>query len=480
MPGLNELAQRHTELEAADLERLRLVLADWQLLADLSFSDLVLWLPTWNRSGYVAAAQRRPTTGPTRFTDDLVGTFLPRGREPAVDEALTQGRLATTASVDSASGVRGIPLHGSAGVVAVVAQHPSVERDPSRLEQTYLEVAQRLALMMAQGTFPAQGQAGEDSPRVGDGLIVLDTDGCISYASPNAVSAYRRLGLAADLLGVDLAETTRSLSPRRGAVDADPSSVLRGRAVGAAEIEAKGAVVALRVIPLLADGRRTGALVLLRDVSDLRRRERELLTKDATIREIHHRVKNNLQTVAALLRLQARRLAVPDAVTALQEAERRVAAIAVVHELLSTSVEPDVPFDDIADRLLVMVTDLAKDPAGPVITTRREGTFGSLDVDLATPLALVLAELVQNAVEHGLAGRAGTVLVRPRSDKDQLTVLVDDDGVGLPWDFHKGASTGLGLQIARMLLADLGGEVDLVAREGGGTRAAVRLPLELS
>ncbi len=480
MPGLDELAQRHTELASADLERLRLVLADWQLLADLSFSDLVLWLPTWNRSGYVAAAQRRPTTGPTQFTDDLVGTFLPRGREPAVDDALTQGRLAAGAAVDPASRVRGIPLPGSTGVLAVIAQHPSVERDPSRLEQAYLEVAERLALMLAQGTFPAPSQAGEDSPRVGDGLIVLDVDGRVGYASPNAVSAYRRLGLAADLLGVDLAETSRSLTPRRGAVDGDPSTILRGRAVGAAEIEGKGAVVALRSIPLMADERRTGALVLLRDVSDLRRRERELLTKDATIREIHHRVKNNLQTVAALLRLQARRLAVPDAVTALQEAERRVAAIALVHELLSTSVEPDVPFDDIADRLLVMVTDVATDSSGPAITTRRVGTFGSLEVDLATPLALVLAELVQNAVEHGLAGGAGTVVLRPEPAESQLTVLVDDDGVGLPPHFDQARSTGLGLQIARMLLSDLGGEVELSAGKSGGTRAAVRLPLEPS
>ena len=63
MPSLNDLARRHTDLSDADLERLHLLLADWQLLADLAFSDLVLWLPTWNGSGYIAGAQMRPTTG---------------------------------------------------------------------------------------------------------------------------------------------------------------------------------------------------------------------------------------------------------------------------------------------------------------------------------------------------------------------------------------------------------------------------------
>ncbi len=483
MSGLDDLAHRHTELSASDLDRLRLLLADWQLLADLSFSDLVLWLPTWNRSGYVAVAQLRPTTGPTFFADDLVGTFLPRGRNPAVDEALAQGRVVDAVGGPAAVVGRGIPVPGRTGVIGVVAQHtdPSVDLARSRLEETYVEVARRLAGMVAEGTFPPAGSGAdsEDSPRVGDGLILLDAAGLVAYASPNALSAYRRLGLAADLVGAPLAETSRFVSPRRGAVDEDPTSALRGVSAGSTEIEAKGAVVALRTIPLLEGGRRTGALVLLRDVSDVRRRERELVTKDATIREIHHRVKNNLQTVAALLRLQARRVGAPDAVAALVEAERRVGTIALVHETLSASPDPDVPFDEIADRLLAMVTDMAADPdhAPGAVVTRRAGSFGELDADLATPLALVLTELAQNAVEHGLAGRGGTLEVRPERVEGVLVVAVEDDGLGLPPDFDDAASARLGLQIARTLVADLGGQVELGAREGGGTRAVVRLPL---
>ena len=113
--------------------------------------------------------------------------------------------------------------------------------------------------------------------------------------------------------------------------------VVSGWAAREAEVEAAGTTVRLRVIPLTPDGVRTAALVLCRDVTEVRRRERELVGKDATIREIHHRVKNNLQTVAALLRLQARRLPADEtgAREALAEAERRIGSIAVVHETLS-------------------------------------------------------------------------------------------------------------------------------------------------
>ena len=125
-----------------------------------------------------------------------------------------------------------------------------------------------------------------------------------------------------------------------------------------------------------ARAERPGALVLVRDVTDVRRRDRALLTKDATIREIHHRVKNNLQTVAALLRLQARRMTEPAARAALEESVRRVASIAVVHETLAGSREDVVDVDDVLDQVLPMLGDLTS--VGPAARTRRIGTFGEL------------------------------------------------------------------------------------------------------
>ena len=216
--------------------------------------------------------------------------------------------------------------------------------------------------MISRGHFPVPGHRSDhaDSPRVGDGFVRVDATGRVAYASPNATSVFRRLGHSGDLSGHLLADLVRALVPPRRRPDEETlSAVLGGRIHRDSEIESDGVALILRAIPLRPEGEHIGALILVRDVTELRRRDRELVTKDATIREIHHRVKNNLQTVAALLRLQARRMDTPDARAALEEAVRRVGSIAIVHETLSEAVEEHVEFDEIADRLGRMVTDVS-------------------------------------------------------------------------------------------------------------------------
>jgi two-component sensor histidine kinase len=291
------------------------------------------------------------------------------------------------------------------------------------------------------------------------------------------VSALRRLGLATDVVGSSFAELAVRLSHRHGPMDETLSAVASGRAAGRADVENATAVVLLRGIPLVREGLRIGAIVFLQDVTDLRRRERALIGKDATIREIHHRVKNNLQTVAAMLRLQARRASTSEAKEALAEAELRVAAIAVVHESLSAEAGERVDFDEIVDRIVGLVRDLAPAYAGsgtaPAIS--REGSWGSLPSDLATPLAMTVSELLHNAVEHA---QAAAVLVRLEREPDSgdLALTVEDDGRGLPEGFDR-EQAGLGLSIVQSLIAgDLHGSCDVQGPPGEGTTVRVRVP----
>lgn len=485
MPTLNDLVRRWTDLTDEDVDWLHWLVADWQLLADLSFADLVLWVPTPDRSAYVAVAQMRPTTGPTVYYDDLVGQLLPRGRRSQLDIAVDEGRIARERDPEWREDVpvreETIPVVREGRVIAVIARHTnlSAARTPSRLELTYLHCADDLAQMVAEGSFPEPGgqlSAKRGAPRVGDGLIRLDERGYVTYASPNAVSAFRRMGLTADLVGRHLGRETTALVPTRGPVDESLSVVVSGKAAKRTDVEANAAVLSLRAIPLRRGATRTGALVLARDVTELRRRERELVTKDATIREIHHRVKNNLQTVAALLRLQARRIGEPAGRAALDEAVRRVGAIAVVHETLSQAVDETVPFDEVADRVIAMVAEVSS--PGTTVRAHRVGQFGVLPAEVATPLALVLTELLQNAVEHGLGARSGTVEVRAHRLVGRLHVMVADDGAGLPAGFDLDSTSSLGLQIVRTLVeSELDGTLELRPGEEGGAEALVDLPL---
>jgi len=481
---MSEIISEHTDLSEPDHLWLKLLVSEWQLLADLSFSDLVLWVRDHDPSVFWAAAQIRPFTGVTSLFDDVVGDLIAYSPEHLVAEAFSRGEIVQTSERKLQAGVpvqtHAVPVTVGNQVIAVVEQRTSQLglRAPSSLENAYLESGVELARMITVGAFPIPSDATHlaFSPRVGDGFIRLDPAGDVTYASPNAVSAYRRLGLRGDLIGEQLATLTAELLPAGpDPLDESVQSVLSGRTARRTELVSGEAHLMVRVLPLTDRRERVGTVVLCRDVSDLRSKERELVTKDATIREIHHRVKNNLQTVAALLRLQARRIDVPEGREALEEAVRRVGSIAIVHETLSQAFDEFVDFDDVADRLRVMVAEVSS--TGASVRTVRDGSFGTLTAEVATPLAMVLTEVLQNAVEHGFRDGEGTVVLAAQRLVGRLRVSVDDDGVGLPEGFDLDGSTSLGLSIVRTLVeSELDGQLEMGPAPGGGTRVVLDIP----
>ncbi|HUP99209.1 MAG TPA: sensor histidine kinase [Aeromicrobium sp.] len=462
MPTLDEIARRQGSLSPDDVAWLHAVVADWQIVADLAFSDLVLWVPDAEARGQWAAAQIRPTTGPTTLLEDVVGSF---------------------AGADGVPAERMVPVTRAGRSIGEVEVRtsPAGPRTASALEVAYRASAADLLAMLSSGEFPFAGVRSElaDSLRVGDGFIRLAAGGTVAYASPNALSAFRRLGLVGDLDGADLGAVTAEL------VDGRPThrgvrGLLHGQVPGETEIANDDVSIALRLLPLRRDGVAVGAVVLLRDVTELRRRERQLVSKEATIREIHHRVKNNLQTVAALLRLQARRTEELSAREALEDAVRRVGSIALVHETLSQSFDESVDFDEVADRLLRNVLDVSRDVAGSGERSRmsgeRIGSFGSLPGQTATALAMVLTELIQNAAQHAYPDGPGRLTVVANRIRERLRVRVSDSGVGMPAEVEAGES--LGLSIVRTLVeSELGGTLSFTAGRAGGTTVAIELEI---
>lgn len=462
MPTLEDIAGSQTTLGVEHIARLQELVGSWQIIADLAFCDLVLWVGDAEHKGLWAAAQIRPATGPTTLLEDVVGTFVPR-RGFARHETLPDGSVVL---------IDVIEVGGGPEPIGVITQrrYQEAQRSPSALEQAYLQTSAVLVEMVRDGQFPIPGEREgiSDSLRVGDGLVRADDGGVVTYASPNALSAYRRLGLAGDLVGRDLVGVTTALLHRR---PTDRGfAALFGADEAEAEIEGQQATVLMRIMPLTSHDVREGYLVLLRDVTELRVRERELVSKEATIREIHHRVKNNLQTVAALLRLQSRRLNVPEAKEALLEAERRVGSIALVHETLSQSFDETVPFDDIADTLLRTIPEFAD---GVTVRAERIGSFGTLPGDLATSLAMVLTELVQNAVEHAFAGREhGSVSVAVNRVRGRVRLRISDDGRGLPQAFDAADSLGLSI-VTTLVESELGGTLEFDRSADNGTTVTI-------
>lgn len=512
-----ELARPLRLADASARQHLERLMATWGLLADLSFSDLLLYVPLDQVAGgadgwgagsgsngselaavrLVVLGQIRPTTSPTLLDLDLVGQVVAASAEPLVVSAFTEGVITRGMErdqiLDDQAEVQCIPVRHRGEVLAVLRRTflPSVGRRRGQLERTYLSLFDRIATMVVEGIYPFVDDAAaiEEAPRVGDGVMALDEGSRLTFASPNAVSALHRMGIrntstgvTLESLGLDTVVIEQAFTARRSTID---------------ELERHGEVVILfRCIPLFESGAATGSLLLVRDVTDLRRRDRLLLSKDAAIREVHHRVKNNLQTITSLLRIQARRLGPGGGRDALQEAERRVRSIAIVHELLSRESGEQVPFDEIVHSLLRMATE--SNVTGRPLALRVAGDAGRVSTDIATPLAVVLAELLQNAVEHafvesdspvrgsswvegGDAGR-GSGPEGPQvdlvfaHDPQALRVEVRDNGIGLPPGFDPDGSDSLGLSIVRDLVrSQLDGSITF--NTDNGTVVRLEVPL---
>jgi len=502
---LRDLATEYSGLAAEEIEWLELLVDDWPLLADLSLGDIVLWVPTTDGS-YIAVAHSRPAGSVTMFYRDVIGDFMrPDWREP-VDEAMELGGPVTSKAPiwyeeaamkltaysisrrgEKASGAE-TARNTDTGVIytgmptkpfAVVTLHtaPSDVQHGSRMGAAFREVAADLFDMMQQGLFPSQGASrGRErgAPRASDGLVRLDIDGVVTFASPNTQTTLTQLGYRDELEGENFSEVVAELVKGQQDTNESLPLIAQGKVARRADAEVRGRTVTLRSIPVIRDEERIGGIVLTRDVTALRQQEQELITKDATIREIHHRVKNNLQTVASLLRVQARRARSEEAKEVLGQAMRRVAAIAVVHDTLSTGLAQIVDFDVVFDRVLSLAAEVAS-LHNTTVHPQKNGRFGELPAEYATPLALALTEIVTNAVEHGLAGREGEVIISADRSEDQLAVEVVDTGTGLPGGT---VGDGLGTQIVRTLIeGELGGSISWGIDERGGTRVSIQVPL---
>ncbi len=528
-----ELAEEHTGLKPEELEHLQRLLGSWSVLADLSFSDLLLLVPVvheedGDRPGdgpgdpsarpaaedpeLVVLGQMRPTNRPTLVDQDLVGQTVNESQWSLAARCLHTGEIVRGSIHHPVLGeqvpVENIPVRFGGRIIGVLLRVSlaPLKGPTSMYERTYLDVFERLADMVTQSAFPFPDEdvGTEEAPRVGDGVVVVDADGRVEFASPNALNAFHRMGIYAQPEGRRLSD----LEIEESAVE---WALATGRPV-VEEVERRPDVMVLvHCIPLLSRGVVTGAMILLRDVTDVRRLDRLLLSKDAAIREVHHRVKNNLQTISSLLRLQARRVGDRAARVALSEAERRVRSIALVHEILSRDPSDQVPFAEIVSSLVQMAEDSVVSTQPIEISVH--GDLGEVSADVATPLAVTVAELLQNAVEHAfdpenvaggehadhgdgpggageVAGSGGTRPDPPplghvelwlSHHETALDVAVCDDGLGLPEGFDIERTTSLGLSIVRdLVVSQLEGTISMQARppeDGGGTRVAISVPV---
>jgi two-component sensor histidine kinase len=468
-------------LSAEDRALLNRVVRNLPLLADLLHADLLMF--TREADDAIVLAHAQPNPLPSLYATSQTGrrAFQQEGNVLAMLRGeRTRGGVQGLLVRGAPAAQELFPVQVDGRVIGVLSTETNVlEYERMRRKEPVLR---RVLATIRQTVLEGRLQCGDRLGRLGehDGLLVVDADGQIRYISTVAENQYRRLGYSESLLHSQLSE-----------LDTNEYVCFKAMERGVCleqRIAEQDQIWIKRVVPLPpepnrgwrrrirpADDQPGGALVAIQDITDEVRKEQELKIKSAMIQEIHHRVKNNLQTIASLLRLQARRSPTPEVAEQLRQSINRILSVAVVHEFLSHDENSVINIHEVCYRILTEVTQGILDPEKN-ITLSLEGGNCYLATQQATSCALIVNELLQNAVEHGYEHRSeGTIQVRLRETQDSMLIEVRDDGDGLPPDFDLHGRSSLGLQIVQALVRDdLKGRFELV--NGEGVTAVVAFP----
>lgn len=238
----------------------------------------------------------------------------------------------------------------------------------------------------------------------------------------------------------------------------------------------KSSELAVILIPFYNEPVFEGFLVVISDMTLIRKKDKELMGKSAVIKEIHHRVKNNLQTIASLLRLQMRRSNSSVLEKAFFASINRISSIALIHEALSKEGLDRVSLKLTIKSILEMILTTMVDPQKAI-----KGEIRGVDIYLnssqASNLSLCITELVQNAIEHAFVYRAkGNIIITIGHDGTEAVILVEDDGVGMTVKKTKGKS--LGLQIIELITTENLTGTFTMEGHTYGSRAEIRFPIQ--
>ena len=486
-----ELLNRCKTLSTDDREKLARVAAGMPLVADISRSDILLYVRDQDQSAVVAALARPHSIMPV-YSEDLAGYRIDAAQQAATFKAMRWGhplrgtrRLISGGApvIQEVHPVRGKgrrvigALSIEANLIAYVRQ-----KSRSRIFQRAVRGLQRMLLLDELDEAATLAPFGQN-----DGILVADSERVVRYASGIATDHYRRLGYLDSLVGrhlstLDTGDYTMFRQVYNELRCHQAETVERPHLSSVSErIWVRNGVPLIgRVLhrpwwpPAQWLRRRPiGVLFTIHDATDERRKERERKIQSAMIQEIHHRVKNNLQTVAAVLRMQIRRSDSGEVRRALRDSVSRVLSMAVVHEYLSREEGQAINVREVTQRIVQQIKQGALDPEKQICLALMEGNNLYLPARQATACALVINELLQNALEHAFgAQRIGTISVDLADEGDHVRIVITDDGEGLPAGFQLEDTSSLGLQIVRTLVQDdLRGTFEM--KSNGGTQAIV-------
>lgn len=462
---ITKLCHQYTALTAMQTEQLKRLSVCLPFIADLAHAYLCLYVKPRMSNKLLVLRHCSPHTFFSDIEPTGEGSMVASIEEPLIMAVFSKGRF-MHGQREWRFGINldmyVYPIKFGSEVIGVV----SLETGHSySMSSNYHQLLDTAVFLLEYAKKPVDKEQFR-TMLPGTGIIIADHSNRIVFANLSATRIYRALGINS-LVGCRLPDRELSTMLHKETID---SSRPYER-----EIQIRDFVLVQRDIKLEEAGELQRRIMLLSDVSELRKKEREIKIKSAVIQEIHHRVKNNLQTIASLLRLQARRSKIPEVKSALQESTNRILSMSVVHEFLSQQAAEEIKVIEVTKNILNAVAPnmVAQDFA---LSYAFDGPEVILPSRTASNLAVIINELILNSIEHGFAGRNhGTIGLHTEENPDGYVLELYDDGSGLPEDFDLNRSRSLGLQIIRTLVTDdMGGEIEFFNQQG--THARIVIP----
>ncbi len=468
MDRTRELCQEFTDLSEEDIEIILGVASTLQATAELMEANVFLDCMSKNGKAIVVA-EAEPVSGRSSYTGSVIGRYALEENEPAVYETLRDGmviKYVRAVTQESKYVIQNTaPIRNKSGrVIAVlILEQASFDKDlykdldDSRpiFDTSYEDMPEEFEYIDENMDFITEN--------IDNSIIIFNKRGVAIYANKLADELYKSLGYNEKIVGSKF--DSLSLDGRNF------SQVEKNRGRMASEINVNNYFLEVKYNVMGNDKNIKGVNMTVLDVTEKVLKEKELMMKSVVIKEIHHRVKNNLQTVISLLRLQSRRVDNEYLQKAFQESISRISSIAITHELLAKEGIDEVYIIEIIKKLSENMIRYVSRPDLEVDIEILGDDF-SIDSDRSTSIALVINEIIQNSIEHGFINREkGKISIMVSKFKNKVAIDIVDDGVG--FDTGDLEIKNLGLNIVNQLVRDkLAGNLK-ISSSSGGTRVHI-------
>ncbi|UXH43295.1 sensor histidine kinase [Rossellomorea vietnamensis] len=465
---VEHLCEIHTNLSVEEIEKIKEVAVNLPLMADLNKAHIFVDCLTKEGTQAIVVAEAAPSTSKAIYKNAVAGKIVYEPFEPSVLYTLRSGqhvfhnRAITQEGKTVEQSV--VPIKGeNESVIGTLIMEKDISEQLQRQQKldALSEATEALSeiLIGASEGHPIIPEVIEES------LFFIEDDSKILYSNSAAASMIQNLGMGECLPGDYLAH----YFPEMKEILKCPEELL------VKEIKFYQHVFKVKKIQLGNPDKPNGTFIIFKNITELREKERELIVKSVAIREIHHRVKNNLQTVASLLRLQMRRGLPEESKVYFVESLNRISSIASVYEIiLATSSVDEVDLYRLIEKIGNMLVSEAEGHKSINITY--SGPQLLIQSNKAVSVALVLNELIQNCMKHAFKQKVeGEIQVVFMRVEDHLEVRVIDNGEGLSTVYKP----SLGLDIVKMMIEhDLSGDFSIEPAQNAGTVALVTFPLE--